>query len=159
MNDVHLIGMTLQEQIKEQLKDAMRAKEQVKMMTLRGISAAFTNELVSMGMMPTDSLEDDKALAVLTRESKRRKDAIAQYEAAGRPELAEDEKVELAIIETFLPTLMSEEEVKAFVQAKMEELGVHDASEKGRFIGTVMSELKGKADGTMVSDVVSAMLG
>jgi len=150
--------MTLQEQIKEQLKDAMRAKDQTKMMTLRGLSAAFTNELVALGKMPTDSLGDDKALAVITRESKRRKDAISQYEGAGRPELAEDEKAELAIIETFLPELMKEEDVRAFVTAKMQELAVVDATGKGKLIGAVMAELKGKADGGMVQDIVSSLL-
>ena len=151
--------MTLQEQIKEQLKDAMGAKEQRKMMTLRGISAAFTNEVVTQGKIPTDPIDDEKALAVLNREAKRRKDAISQYETAGRPELAEDEKVELAIIETFLPTLMGEEEIRSFVEEKISEHGIKDPSEKGRFIGILMGELKGKADGTMVNDVVTSLLG
>ena len=147
--------MTLQEQIKEQMKDAMRAKESSKVMTLRGLMSAFTNELVSQGNMPTDKLSDEDALVVITREAKRRKDSIQQYTDAGREELAADEKEELGILETFLPELMTEEEVTNYVTAKKEEMGVTDPSEKGKFIGTVMADLKGKADGAMVSRIVN----
>lgn len=147
--------MTLQEQIKEQMKDAMRAKEQTKVMTLRGLMSAFTNELVAQGKMPTDKLTDEEALVVITREAKRRKDSIQQYSDAGREELAADEKEELAILEAFLPTLMSEDEVTAFVVAKKEEMGITDPSQKGQFIGVVMGELKGKADGAMVNRIVN----
>lgn len=150
--------MTLQEQIKEQMKDAMRAKEQSKVMTLRGLMSAFTNELVAQGKMPTDKLTDEEAITVITREAKRRKDSIQQYSDAGREELAADEKEELAILEAFLPELMSEEEVTAFVVAKKEEMGITDASQKGQFIGAVMAELKGKADGAMVNRIVNEQL-
>lgn len=153
-----LVHMTLQEQIKEQMKEAMRAKEKSTVMTLRGLMSAFTNELVAQGKMPTDMLSDEEAITVITREAKRRKDSIAQYEEAGRGELASDEKEELATLEKFLPELMSEDEVRAFVIAKKEELGVQDASEKGKLIGALMSELKGKADGGMVNSIVSEVL-
>ena len=148
--------MTLQEQIKEQMKDAMRAKETSKVMTLRGLMSAFTNESVAKGGMPTDMLSDEDAITVITREAKRRKDSIQQYADAGREELAADEKEELAILEAFLPELMSEEEVTAFVAAKKEEMGITDASQKGQFIGAVMGELKGKADGGMVNRIIGA---
>jgi len=150
--------MTLQEQIKEQMKDAMRAKEKPTVMTLRGLMSAFTNELLAEGKMPTDSLSDESAITVITREAKRRKDSIQQYSDAGREELASDEKEELAILEAFLPELMSEEEVTAFVTAKKEEMGITDPSQKGQFIGAVMGELKGKADGAMVSRIVNEQL-
>lgn len=150
--------MTLQEQIKEQMKDAMRAKETTKVMTLRGLMSAFTNELVATGKMPTDLLSDDQALAVITREAKRRKDSIAQFEEAGRGELAADEKEELAILEAFLPEMMSADEVRSIVIAKKEALGIVDASEKGKLIGALMADLKGKADGAMVQTIVSELL-
>jgi len=150
--------MTLQEQIKEQMKDAMRAKETTAVMTLRGLMSAFTNELVASGKMPTDMLTDDQALVVITREAKRRKDSIAQFEEAGREELASDEKEELAILEKFLPELMPEDEVRAVITVKIEELGITDASEKGKLIGALMTELKGKADGSMVNAIVSELL-
>lgn len=150
--------MSLQKDIKEQMKDAMRAKEKETVMTLRGLMSAFTNELVAQGKMPTDELTDEQAITVITREAKRRKDSIAQYEEAGRGELAEDEKKELAVLEGFLPELMSEDEVRAAVVAKKEELGVSDASEKGKLIGALMADLKGKADGGMVNRIVSEEL-
>lgn len=150
--------MTLQEQIKEQMKEAMRAKEQTKVMTLRGLMSAFTNELVAQGKMPTDSLTDQEAITVITREAKRRKDSIQQYSDAGREELAADEKEELAILETFLPELMTEEEVTAHIIAKKEEMGITDPSQKGQFIGAVMADLQGKADGAMVNRIINEQL-
>ena len=148
--------MTLQEKIKEQMKDAMRAKEKSTVMTLRGLMSSFTNELVSQGKMPTDLLADEQVITVITREAKRRKDSIQQFTEAGREELASDEKEELKVLEAFLPELMSEEEVLSFVTEKKEAMGITDPAEKGKFIGAVMAELKGKADGGMVNRIVGA---
>lgn len=149
--------MTVQEQIKEQMKNAMRARESGKVMTFRGLMSAFTNEVVSSGKSPDTPITDEQALVVLTREAKRRKDSIAQYTDAGRPELAEDEQAELALIESFLPELMSREEVTKIVTDKKEAMGITDPSEKGKFIGALMGELKGKADGAMVKSVVDEL--
>jgi hypothetical protein len=146
--------MTLQENIKEQMKNAMREKNMPTVTTLRGLMSAFTNEVVASGKSPDTPITDEEALVVLTREAKRRKDSITQYVDAGRPELADDEKMELAIIEVFLPTLMSEAEIKTIVEAKKIEMGITEVSEKGKFIGAVMGELKGKADGALVKQVV-----
>lgn len=139
------------------MKEAMRAKEKSTVTTLRGLMSAFTNELVANGKMPTDTLTDEEAITVITREAKRRKDAIQQYADAGREELATDEKEELTILEGFLPEQMSEEEIRVFVMSKKEELGI-DASQKGQFIGTVMQELKGKADGSQVNKIINELL-
>ncbi len=150
--------MTIQEQIKQAMKDAMKARDMAAVTTYRGLMSALTNEMVAQKKTPDTPVSDEDALRVLTREAKKRKDAIAQYEQAGRPELAEDEKRELTIIEQFLPELMSREEIEKVVKAKMEELGVSDGSEKGKFMGAVMGELKGKADGTLVKEVVDELL-
>lgn len=149
--------MTLQEKVKEQMKDAMRAKDEQKKMTLRGLMSAFTNELVAQGKMPTDSLSDDDALKVITREAKRRKDSIQQYIDGGREELAADEKEELAVLESYLPELMSEADIRSFAEAKKAELGITDVSEKGKFIGTLMGDLQGKADGALVKQVIDQL--
>lgn len=146
--------MSLQQQIKDGIKDAMKAREEVKLSVLRSLSSAFTNELVAKGKKPTDELSDEEALAVITRASKQRKDSIDQFEKGGRPELAESEKAELAVIEAFLPTLMTEEEIKTVVDAKKVELGATDKSKMGMFVGAVMKDLKGKADGALVKKVV-----
>lgn len=146
--------MTIQETVKEKMKDAMRAKEEVRVRVLRGLMAAFTNELVTLGKTPQDALSDEESLVVITRASKQRKDAIDQFIKGGREDLADDEKAELAVIEEFLPELMSEEEIKKVVDAKKAEMGVTDKSQMGQFMGAVMGELKGKADGQLVKKVV-----
>ncbi len=146
--------MSLQQQIKDGIKDAMKAREEVKLSVLRSLSSAFTNELVAKGKKPTDELSDEEALAVITRASKQRKDSVDQFEKGGRPELAESEKAELAVIEAFLPTLMSEEEIKVVVATKKTELNITDKSQLGMFVGAVMKDLKGKADGALVKKVI-----
>jgi len=146
--------MSLQQQIKDGIKDAMKAREEVKLSVLRSLSSAFTNELVAKGRKPVDELSDEEALAVITRASKQRKDSIDQFEKGGRPELAESEKAELAVIEAFLPTLMTEDEIKVVVAAKKVELNATDKSKMGMFVGAVMKDLKGKADGALVKKVV-----
>ena len=151
--------MTIQEQIKEAMKQAMREKNMSALTTYRGLLSAFTNEVVAQKKAPDTPISDEDAMKVLMREAKRRKDAITQYEGAGRPELAEDEKAELAIIEQFLPEQMGEEEIREVVKKKIEELGVSDASEKGKLMGALMGELKGKADGSLVTKVVEELLG
>lgn len=149
--------MSLQTTIRESLKDAMRAKDQVKLSVIRGLSAAFTNELVTLKRKPDGELTDEEALVVIAREARKRKDAIEQFTQGGRPELAEAEQQELAILETYLPAQMSREEIEHFVQEKKTSLGTPEPSQKGMFMGTIMKELKGKADGALVKEVVDAL--
>lgn len=137
----------------------MRAKEEVKLGVLRALKTAFTNELVATKRTPQDELSDDEALTVIQREAKKRKDAIEQFEEAGRSELADGEKKELEVLQAFLPEMMSVEEIQKVVEKKKEELGVSDKSGMGQLIGAVMSELKGKADGGDVKKVVEEVLG
>lgn len=149
--------MTLTATITEQIKDAMRAKDTVRLTVLRGISAAFTNELVNLGKKQEGTLTDDEALTVIMREAKKRKDSIEQFTAAGRPELAESEQAELVILEEFLPAQMSREEIEVAVKAKKDELGITDPAQKGQFIGAVMKDLKGKADGKIVQEIANGL--
>lgn len=139
------------------MKDAMRAKDSIRLTVMRGLMAAFTNELVTLGRMPSDELSDEEALAVIRRASRQRKDSIQEYEAGGRPELAETEKVELAILEEYLPALMTEDAIREKALAKKEELGVTDKKDMGRFMGALMQDLKGQADGDMVKKVVDSL--
>lgn len=148
----------MHQQIKASLKEAMMAKDTVKLTVIRGLLSAFTNELVNKGKMPQDILEDADILTVIGREAKKRKDSIQQFEAAGRPELAESEKEELVILESYLPTQMTEDEIKAFVTAKKVELGVSTAADTVTLIKAVMPELKGKADGALVKKAVDEAL-
>jgi uncharacterized protein len=150
--------MTIQENIKEGIKGAMKAKDEVRLLVLRGLTAAFVNELVSLKRTPQDLLKDEEAMAVINRAAKQRKDSIEQFEKGGRQDLAENEKAELKVISEFLPTLMSEEEVKKFVLAKKTEMGVTGKEQLGKFMGAVMSGLKGKADGSVVKKIVEEVL-
>jgi len=149
--------MSLHTDIKESVKDAMRAKDQLKLSVLRGLVAAFTNEAVTLGKKPDGELTDDEAMAVIMREAKKRKDSIEQFTAGGRPELAESEQAELAILETYLPAQMSREEIEAAVSAKKAEMNITDSAQKGMFMGAVMKDLKGKADGGIVKEVVDKL--
>ena len=148
--------MTLQEQMKENMKAAMKEKNMPAVMTYRGLMSAMTNEVVASGKSPDTPVDDEMAMTVLTREAKKRKDSIAQYTDAGRPELAEDEQVELAIIEAYLPEMMSIEDIKTIAEAKIREVG-SDVN-KGQLMGALMGELKGKADGGDVKTVVDELL-
>lgn len=146
----------MQEQIKSALKPAMIAKDSVRVGTIRMIMAAFTNELVTQGHPPTDPLSDADCMKVIKRLSKQRKDSIEQYISGGRPELAEDEKAELAIIEEFLPAQMTEAEIESKVSAKLAESPL-DPTKKGQFVGLMMKELGDTADGAVVKAVIDRL--
>jgi uncharacterized protein YqeY len=139
------------------MKDAMRAKDSIKLTVIRGLMAACTNESVVKGKGPDGVLTEEEVLTVVGRAAKQRKDSIQQFEAGGRPELAEGEKAELAILETMLPAQMSREEIVAAAAAKAAELGITDKSKANQLMGMLMKDLKGKADGTVVKEVVDGM--
>ena len=150
--------MSLQQTIKESLKDAMKSGDSVRVTVIRGLSSAFTNELVATKRTPQDTLTDDEVLTVITREAKRRKDSINQFNDAGRADLATDEQAELAILEEYLPTLMTIDEIKAYIIPKISEMGDIDASKSGMITGVFMKELKGKAAGDDVKMVIDEIL-
>lgn len=148
--------MTIHEQIKAGIPEAMKAKDQVRLSTYRSLITMMTNEVVAKKRKPDEFLTDEEALVVLKRASNQRKDSIDQYEKGGRPELAESEKAELTVIEELLPAQMPKEEIEAVVKAKMGEMGVKDKSGMGKLMGAVMQELKGQADGGDVKAVIDA---
>lgn len=149
--------MELHTTIKEQLKESMKAKDAVRLRTVRSMLTAFTNELVATGHKPQDILDDAGILGVIKRLAKQRKESIVQYEAAGRTDLSEPEKEELVVLESYLPTLMSMDEIRPLAKAKMEELGITDKAKMGMLVGSVMKELQGKADGADVKKVVEEL--
>jgi hypothetical protein len=149
--------MTLQETIKSSLKEAMMAKDSVKMTVIRGLMSAFTNELVSIGRTPQDALSDEEVLTVIRRAVKQRKDSIDQFKTAGRDDLVESESAELALLEVYLPQMMSKEEILKIAEAKKVELAVTDKSKVGILMSALMKDLKGKADGTDVKSVVEGL--
>lgn len=144
----------LYDTIKEDIKTAMRAKESERLTTLRSVTSAFTNELVAQRKKPSDPVDDELALTVITRLAKQRKDAAEQFRNGGRPELAESEERELAILQEYLPDQMSMEEIVVAVEAKKAELGISDSAEANKLMGMMMKDLKGRANGNDVKKAV-----
>ena len=147
----------LQEQIKSGIKEAMMAKDAVRLETMRAISTAITNELVAKGKKPQDIMTDEEVIAVITRLSKQRKDSIEQFTNAKRDDLVAEETAQLAILETYLPKLMDASEVESIAKMKKDELGITDPTKKGLLMSALMKELKGKADGAVVKEVVDRL--
>ncbi len=147
----------LHQQIKEEIKEAMKARDEVKLSVVRGLVSAFTNELVAKGKKPNEMLSDDQVLAIIKRAGKQRQDSIEQFTAGGRADLAVSEKAELKIIESYLPASMPREAVEKIAKAKIAELGA-DKSKMGVLIGAVIKETKGTADGALVKEVVEQLL-
>ena len=148
----------LSQQIRTDMIVAMKAKDDLRVQTLRGALAAFTNELVAKGRKPTEELDDKDVVVVLKRLAKQRKEAAEVYEKGGRAELAQKEASELKIIEEYLPQMASREDIEKVVRAKKEELGVVDVSGAGKLTGAVMKEFGGTADGQVVKEVVASLL-
>ena len=150
--------MSLQETVRDGIKGAMRAKDQVRLDTLRGLSAAFTNEAVALGKTPQTPITDEEAFAVLRRASKQRRDAIEQFKAGGRNDLAAIEQAQLTVVESFLPSMMPREQVLELARAKAAELGVTYRADAGKLMSALMKDLRGKADGNDVKAAVDSLL-
>jgi len=147
----------LHEQIKNGIKEAMMAKDTLRLKAFRAMSAAFTNELVAKSRKPQEMLKDEEAIAVIARLAKQRNDSINQFRKGGREDLVKEEEAELAILETYLPKMMDKSEVEKIVQAKKGELGITDATKRGVLMSAVMKDLKGKVDGNLVKEVVDSL--
>src|SRR3989344_4179569 len=150
--------MTIHETLKHSIPDALRAHDETRLRTLRSLVTAMTNEVVAKKRKPDEYLNDDEAITVVKRAASQRKDSIEQFEKGGRPELVEPEKDELIIIESYLPRMMSREEIEKIARAKMNEHGYSLKADAGAFIGALMKEFKGKADGSDVKAVVDFLL-
>lgn len=148
----------MHDNIQNQIKDALRAKDSIRLLTLRGVLTAFTNESLNLGRKPQDKLTDEEAVLVVKKLAKQRKDSIEQFEKGGRNDLAENEKKELSILEEFLPAQMKEEEIKSIVLSKKEELKIEDKSKIGILIGAVVKATSGRADGAIVKKIVEEIL-
>ena len=151
--------MTIKEKIIADIKMAMKAKEQDKLRVLRSLKSKLMEKEIGERKGGEAKLSDEQAVEVLMKAAKQRKESIDQFEEGGRDDLAENEKVELAIIEEYLPEMMDEAEVREVVKAKIEQLGASGMQDMGKVMGPLMGQLKGKADGSLVSKVVKEELG
>lgn len=161
--------MGLREKIQEDLKGALKEKREVETLVLRQLSAAFLNkekekrfklskEKPEADLEKEGQLTEGEATGVVSSEAKKRKESISEFEKGGRAELAEKEKKELAILEKYLPEQMSEEELKKLAQEAIEKVGASDQKDMGKVMAELMPQLKGKADGSLVSKTVKDLL-
>ncbi len=148
--------MTLHKQIKDGIKDAMIKKDELRLTVLRGLQAAFMNEIIAK-KIAGDELGDEDVIAVIRRMVKQRKDSIEQFTKGGRKDLADNETAEMKILEVFLPQMMSKEEVEKIVKEKIAAAGAIDKAKMGQFMGSIMKDLKGKADGMLVKEVIESL--
>ena len=146
--------MSLKDQITEDMKTAMRAKDSERLGTIRLLQAAMKQKEVDERI----TLDDAGVVAIVDKLIKQRKDSIAAFEGAGRQDLADKEKTEMAVLQVYLPARLSAEEVAAEVQAIVAELGAKGPGDMGKVMGAVKAQLAGKADMGLVSAAVKAAL-
>ena len=146
--------MSLKEQISEDMKAAMRAKDSGRLATIRLINAAIKQKEVDERI----ELNDDQVLSVIEKMIKQRKDSITQFEAGGRQDLADIEKAELVVLNAYMPAQMSEAEVQAEVAAAVVATGAAGPQDMGKVMGVLKPKLAGRADMTAVSAMVKAAL-
>jgi uncharacterized protein YqeY len=147
----------VQSSMKAELITAMKARDALRVSVIRNIMSVFITESVNKGRGPAGELSDEEALAVIRRLVKQRKDSAEQFIAGGRPELAETEDTERAVLETFLPAQASREDIEAKAKVIVAESGM-DVSKAGILVGKVMKEFGGTADGTLVKEIVEGLL-
>lgn len=146
--------MTLKQRLTDDVKAAMREGDADKRNTLRMLLAAIKQTEVD----DQTTLDDAGVVAVLTKQAKQRRESIADFEKAGRADMAAEEAAELAVIEAYLPRMLPREAVEAEARRVIAELGVTDAKGMGQVMGQLMLRLQGQADGRLVSSVVRELL-
>ena len=146
--------MSLKEQITEDMKAAMRAKDSGRLATIRLLTAAIKQKEVDERI----EVSDEQVLAIIEKMNKQRKDSISQFEAGGRQDLADIEKAELAILSTYMPAALSDAEVQAEVAAAVTAVGAAGPQDMGKVMGLLKPKLAGRADMTAVSGMVKAAL-
>lgn len=149
--------MSLKKQIQEDLKQAMKSGDNLKRDTLRMLDSMVKNFEIEKKKRE-EGLDDEGVREAIARAIKQRRDAIAQYEAGGREELAQKEKDEIAILSAYMPAQLSEEDIRAEVSKIIAQTGATAKSEMGKVMGLAMAALKGKADGTIVRKIVDEKL-
>ena len=148
--------MNLFDQISEDIKKAMLAKDKVALDALRGIKKEFLEAKTAKG--GDGELHDDRALQILQKMVKQRKEAAEMFRGANRPELADDEMAQCAIIERYLPAMRSEDELTAALQAIITQVGAAGPQDMGKVMGVATKQLAGKAEGKTINLVVRQLL-
>lgn len=149
--------MSLKQQIVDDMKQAMREGNGAKRDTLRMLDSMVKNVEIEKKKRET-GLSDEEVQEVIAKAIKQRKDSVAQFEAGGRPELAEGEKQEIEILAAYMPEQMSDDAVRAVVQATIAEMGATSKASMGKVMSAAMGKLKGQADGNLVRKIVEESL-
>lgn len=150
--------MSLKNRILSDLTTAMKNREQDRLRVLRSLKSKLLEKEISERKGGEAELSDEQVIEVLMKAAKQRRESIEQFEEGGREDLAGAERDELEVIESYLPEMLSEEEVRERARHKIEEMGAEDMSDMGGVMGALMAELKGKAEGSLVSKVVKEEL-
>lgn len=145
------------QQLKDQLKESMLAKDELRTSVLRFVLSGITYYEINKGGAGYEATDED-VMAVIQKEVKQRRDSIEQFENAGRQDLADKEKAELTILQTYLPAQMGEEEVRKLVEEAVATTGATTQQDMGKVMGALMPKVKGKADVGLVSRLVKEAL-
>jgi uncharacterized protein YqeY len=154
----HCEIMSLKTKVSDDIKTAMKAKDKVRLETLRSIKKVILEKETTVRPLGQEELTEEQELEVLTQLAKQRKDSVTQYQNAGRNDLADQEAQELKIIEEFLPQQLTEAEIEAIVDEQIAQVGASSPKDMGKVMGPVMKQLKGRADGSQVQAIVKARL-
>ena len=149
--------MEMFDRISNDIKDAMKAKDKVRLETLRNIKKVFLEAKTAPGA--NDTLTDDAAMKIMQKLVKQGKDSATLYNEQGRADLAEAELAQVAVIETYLPKQMSAEEIEAALKAIIAEVGAEGPKDMGKVMGTATKKLAGLAEGRAISAKVKELLG
>jgi len=146
--------MSLSERLNEDMKQAMKSQDKFKLSVIRMIRSSIKNAEIDR----RKTLDDNEVLDVLSREIKQRKDSLQEFEKAGRDDLVDNLKKEIAIIAEYMPQPLSEEELKAIVQQTIQETGASSKADMGKVMSALMPKVKGRADGKLVNQMVQQFL-
>ncbi len=146
--------MDLKAKLNQDLKEALKAKDEVKLRTVRMLLAAIKNfEVEKMG-----PATDEEIFQIMSKEIKKRQEAIEMYEKGGRPDLAQAEKQEIEVIQSYMPNQLSEEEIRELARKVISEMNLKSPKDVGTAMKVIMPQVKGRADGKLVNKIVSELL-
>jgi uncharacterized protein YqeY len=150
--------MALKDKITTDLKNAMKSRQKDRIRVLRSLKAGILEKEISVRKDGEAELSDQQVTEVLMKAAKQRKDSVEQFKEGGREDLVQNEQKELRIIESYLPEMLDEDEIREIARKKIDAIGAKDLSDMGKVMGALMQQLKGKADGAKVSKVVKEEL-
>ncbi|WCK53470.1 GatB/YqeY domain-containing protein [Aneurinibacillus sp. Ricciae_BoGa-3] len=146
--------MKLVERLNEEMKQAMKSKDKLKLSVIRMVKSSVKNEEINQGK----ELTDDEVLTVLTRELKQRRDSLQEFEKAGREDLAAHARDEINVLIEYMPEQLDEEEIRKLVSEAIQQSGASSKKDMGKVMGALMPKVKGRADGSLVNKIVQELL-